>query len=320
MSEPCVASMPFDRSARQSGAALILALLTLSLVAGIASVVLTDYGAAVASISGRRDQAQARLLARGGVDWARNVLAADAKTSTWDHYNEIWATRVPATPVEEGEIGGELDDLSGRFDLNGLIRMGGTDADVPAAYTRLLMELGVSTSQAATLAASLIAWSSAKAVEDGRGNSATGRDAGIIATGRYSGASLVDVDELKQVEGYSPELLNRLRPFVVALPAAAPLNVNTASAEVLAAVIPALGIDQARIVVAQRQVVPFKDFADFSARLPRGIAIPDKVRFSVAGRYFLASVRARYGEATTRMQILLDRQKTWPEIVWQKLL
>jgi general secretion pathway protein K len=320
MSEPCVASMPFGRPASHCGAALVLALLALTLVAGIASFVVKDYGAAVSSFSGRQDQAQTRLLARAAVDWARNVLAADAKTSVLDHYSEIWATRVPPTPVEEGEIGGELDDLSGRFDLNGLTRTGGTDSAQVTAYGRLLVELGVPAPQAATVVASLISWSNANAAGAVGVNGTTARDGGIIANARLAGASLVDADELKQVEGYNEELINRLRPFVVALPVAAPLNVNTASPEVLAAVVPDLGIDQARILVAQRQVLPFKDLADFAARLPRGVVMPDKVRFSVAGRYFLASVRARYGQATTRMQVLLDRQKTWPEIVWQKLL
>lgn len=319
MLERFAGCLPFARiPARQSGAAIILALLTLVLVAGIASFVVKDYGAAIASISGRHDQAQARLLARGAVDWARNVLAEDARTSAVDHYNEIWATRVPATPVEEGEVGGELDDLSGHFDLNGLARGGVTDQDQVAAYTRLLAELGIPANKSAALAASLIAWTHTGTSVAAGGES--GRDAGIMTATRPPGAPLVDVDELKQVEGYSVNLVNRLRPFVVALPAAAPLNVNTASAEVLVAAVPGLAIDHARILVAQRQSVPFRDLADFAARLPRSAATPGKVRLSVAGRYFLASVRARYGQSTTRMQVLLDRQKTWPDIIWQKLL
>jgi general secretion pathway protein K len=315
MRERFAVCLPFARHpVRQSGAAIVLSLLTLALVAGIASFVVKDYGASMASISGRHDQAQARLLARGAVDWARNVLAEDARTSAIDHYNEIWATRVPATPVEEGEVGGELDDLSGRFDLNGLARAGVADQDQVAVYMRLLGEVGVPANLSVELATSLINWVNAGATV------AAGGDIGIMTAARAPGEPIVDVDELRQIKGYSVDLVDRLRSFVVALPVAAPLNVNTASAEVLVAVVPGLGIDQARILVAQRQTVPFKDLADFSARLPRSSAVPGKVRLSVAGRYFLASVRARYGQSTTRMQALLDRQKIWPEIVWQKLL
>jgi general secretion pathway protein K len=305
---------------RQRGAAIILAMLTLMLVAGISSFVIRNYGAAVASISGRHDQAQARLLARGAVDWARNVLSEDARTAgAVDHYNEIWATRVPPTPVEEGEVGGELDELSGHFDINGLVRAGAVDQDQAAVFGRLLTELGISPNQASGLTTALVAWIKSGAVAVGSADSGTA--GGIMAGEKATGALLVDIDELKQAPGFTAELVNRLQPFVVALPMSAPLNVNTASAEVLAAVVPGLQLDQARILVAQRQSAPFKDITnDFAARLPKGATMSEKVRLSVNGRYFLASVRARYGQATTRMQVLLDRQVRWPEIVWQKLL
>lgn len=320
MSAPCAAYMRSAKQIPQAGAALIMALLTMTLVAGVAAMVLKDYGMAVESVSGRRDQAQARLLARGAIDWARNVLAADAKTSSVDHYGELWATRVPATPVEEGEVGGELDDLSGRFDLNGVTRTRGADSEQVAALSRLLTEVGVPPSQAASLTESLVAWSAANAAQTVQTGEAKAGDAGIMGAGKALGASLVDLDELKQVSGYSADLVTLMRPHVEAFPAKTPLNVNTASAEVFAAVLPGLGIDQARIVVAQRQVIPFKDVEDFRSRLPHGVSTPDTARFSVKGRFFLASVRAKFGQSTTRMQALLDRQKVWPDIVWQKLL
>jgi general secretion pathway protein K len=308
-----------SRGSRQHGAAIILAMLTLMLVAGISSFVIRNYGAAVASITGRHDQAQARLLARGAVDWARNVLSEDARTSTTDHYNEIWATRVPPTPVEEGEVGGELDELSGRFDINGLVRAGTVDPDQVAVFGRLLTELGIPSNTAAAMTSSLAAWIKTGSVAAAGADS--GVAGGIMPPAKVTGALLVDVDELKQAPGFSAELVNRLQPFVVALPTTAPLNVNTASAEVLVAVIPGLGIDQARILVAQRQSAPFKDIQDdFPSRLPKGVTMSGKVSLSVKGRYFLASVRARYGQSTTRMQVLLDRQNRWSEIVWQKLL
>jgi general secretion pathway protein K len=312
--------MPSDNVSGQGGAALIMALLTMTLVAGVAAFVVKDYGAAVDSVSGRRDQAQARLLAKGAVDWARNVLAADAKTSSLDHYNETWATRVPATPVEEGEVGGELDDISGRFDLNGVARTRGSDPEQVRAYSRLLVELGIPQSQAAALTDSLVAWNSTSLAQVARAGAEKASETGIMTAGKAVGVSLVDIDELKQVDGYTIDLVSRIKPFVAALPAATPLNVNTAPAEVLAAVIPRLEIDQARILVAQRQVVPFKNVADFTSRLPTNVAAPDAARFAVGGRFFVASVRASFGQSTTRMQVLLDRRKTWPDIVWQKLL
>ena len=96
------------RAHAQRGAAVILALLTVALVAGLAAASVGDLGVAMDQVTGRHDQAQARQLARGAVDWARNVLAEDARSSSVDHLGEAWATKVPPTPVEEGEVSGEL--------------------------------------------------------------------------------------------------------------------------------------------------------------------------------------------------------------------
>ena len=96
---------------RQHGAAVILALLTVALVAGLAAASVGDLGVAMDQVTGRHDQAQARQLARGAVDWARNVLAEDARGSTVDHLGEAWAVQVPPTPVEEGDIAFDAPEL-----------------------------------------------------------------------------------------------------------------------------------------------------------------------------------------------------------------
>ena len=314
------ASSPCAEVRRQGGAALILAILTVALVAALAAAVVGDYGAAVASLSGRHDQAQARQLARGAIDWARNVLAEDKRTSQIDTTSEAWATRVPPTPVEEGEVAGELEDLSGRFDLNSLVQQGVAAPDQVAAYESLLAELGFDSSQAIGLAQSLVDWLD----NDDQTAGPLGAEAAWYALQtpprRPANAPLVDVDELTLVRGYDAGVLAALRPYVTALPQPAPLNVNTASAEVLAAMLPSLGLNNARIMAAQQQSAPFKDIADFQARLPQAGITVSNTRFAVVTRYFLASGRARFGEATTRMQVLLDRQDIYPLIVWQKIL
>jgi len=308
------------RMRRESGAAIILAVLTLALVAGLASMVLRDYGAAVASLTGRHDQVQARLLARGAVDWARNVLAEDARRTTIDHFGESWTIRIPPTPVEDGEVSGELEELSGRFDLNSLVRGGVADPVRSAIYQRLLSGLGVAPPEAASLAASLIDWIDADNIVTPPDGAESDWYARMAPPRAAANAPLTDVDELRLVRGYSVDLVNRLRPIVTALPVTAPLNVNTASAEVLAAIVPGLGLDGARLLTAKRLSVPFKNLADFIARLPRADLRPDTLPLSVTSRYFIASGRARYGVATTRMQVLLDRAQIWPDIIWQKIL
>ena len=54
---------------------------------------------------------------------------------------------------------------------------------------------------------------------------------------------MIQVEELYRVRGFDAATVAKLRPFVTALPARTPVNVNTAPREVLAAVLPELSRD-----------------------------------------------------------------------------
>jgi general secretion pathway protein K len=294
-------------------------MLTLALMAEIAALVVADYGSAMELLVGRQDQGQSRWLARGAVDWARNVLAEDARTSSSDHLGEMWATRIAPTPVEDGEVGGEIVDYSGYFNLNGLAENGVAVAEQVESYKRLLQLIGVPPQDAASLAAALVDWLDAN---NERENNGAESDWYAAQGKRYRVANgpLADIDELGLVRGYSEDLINRLRSVAAVLPESTPINANTAPPEVLSALVPNLTIDEARVMAARRRARPFADAAGFLAQLPRGAKPPPAGRFSVTSRYFLVGGRAKYGLAVTRMQVLLDRRSVWPEIVWQKIL
>ncbi|HTY04658.1 MAG TPA: type II secretion system minor pseudopilin GspK [Rhodocyclaceae bacterium] len=305
------------RTARQSGAAVLLAMLTLALMAGLAAFVVADYGAAADLLVGRQDQNQSRWLARAAVDWARNVLAEDKRTSKIDYLGEAWATHVAPTAVEDGEVSGEITDYSGLFDLNSLVSYGQINKTQVAAYVRLLSLLGLPSQQATSLAAALVDWL------DTDNNPLPGgaeSDWYVTQGKRYQVANglLVDVDELRLIRGYDDDLVERLRPFVAALPSSTFINVNTAPPEVLAAIVDNLSIDEARAIAVRRLVVPFQTTSDFTALLPARAFAPGQI--DVGSRYFLVGGRAKYGQAVTRMQVLLDRSSNWPVIVWQKIL
>ncbi|RTL57991.1 MAG: general secretion pathway protein GspK, partial [Rhodocyclaceae bacterium] len=60
--------------------------------------------------------------------------------------------------------------------------------------------------------------------------------------------------------------------------------------------------------------------ADFTSRLPKSAREVRGANLAVTSRYFLAVGSAKYGQALTRMEVLLDRKTVWPSIIWQKLL
>src|SRR5262249_6488571 len=130
---------------------------------------------------------------------------------------------------------------------------------------------------------------------------------------------LADVAELAMVRGFDASVYARLRPFVSALPRPTPVNVNTATPEVLAAITNGLNLDGARALVAQRGRAYFRDKADFGARLPQG-ATASMEDIAVASDYFMATMRAAIGDAEARGTALLARADgRWPGVVWRKL-
>lgn len=319
--------------ARQRGAAIILALLTVVLAAGIAAALVASLGRSIDSASGRQDQAQARILARGAVDWARNVLADDAKSTAVDHLREPWTVQVPPTPVDDGEISGEIQDWSGRFNLNNLAPAGKRDDIARQEFQRLLQALGVSSGQAAQLSLALQQWMAVRGGESGEGgeDSADGSDTGDDAQrganeaqgstqGNRRYGALADISELLLVPGFDAEMLARLRPYAAALPAPSSINLNTASSEVLMAITRDLSLDAARVLVAERERIWFRNLGDYQGRLPEGTTPSSPTRLDVRSRYFLATGRARHGKAMVRMEVLLDRKDTWPDILWHRIL
>jgi general secretion pathway protein K len=297
-------------------------MLTLALMAEIAALVVADYGSTMEMLVGRQDQAQTRWLARGAIDWARNVLSEDARTfKGLDHLGEIWATRVPPTAVEDGEVSGEIIDYSGFFNLNSIVSTSGiVDNGQLDVYRRLLVLLGFPQQEASMLAAALADWLDVNG-EPVVGGAEAGWYASSGKAYRPANAPLLDIDELKLIRGYSDDVVNRLRVAVVALPdGMAPINVNTAPPEVLAALVENLGIDNAKALAAKRLASPFTGTDMFKESLPANAGALPMNRISVASRYFLASGRAKYGQAVSRMQVLLDRNSNWSVIVWQKVL
>lgn len=301
-----------DRS-RQRGAAVILAMLAVALAAAIAAAVLDNLGHSLENAAGRHDQAQARLLARGAVDWARNVLADDRQRTGVDHLKEAWAIKVPPTPVGEGDVGGEIQDWSGRFNMNNLVSDGKPEPGAVAQFGRLLDAAGIANGSAPALAQSVADW-----MNDRTPSTVTAAGQDGDAAPPANGA-LANTVELRAIAGFDDGLLNRLQPYITAVPAPARVNVNTASPEVLAALVPGLDLNAARILAAERDRAWFRDLADFNARLSEPAQPPAARDVDVASRYFAVTGRARFGTAVVSMEVLLDRRDTWPAILWQRI-
>ena len=298
----------------QRGVAVVLAMGVVALAAIAAAAMLASQSTWSRHVELTSEHVQAQALVQAGVDWSRALLSDDRRLSSVDHLGEPWALRLPPVPVDNGELAGQIDDQQGAFNLNNLVRNRAVSPPHLMQFRRLLQILGLPDA----LAGSLVDWLDADNEPQPQGGAEDGYYQGLQPPYLAANRPLTDVAELALVRGFDEAVRARLRPFVTALPRFTAVNANTASPEVLAAVVEGLGLDGARAMVAQRERAYFRNWSDFFNQLPPGLIVPTE-NISVSSDYFLASVRVTIGGAQARGTALLARVAAgWPAVVWRK--
>lgn len=303
---------------RARGAALLLAMAIMALASMAATAMLVALGTWSREAGLVAAHEQAGQLVDAGGDWARAILYDDRRASGGiDHPGEPWALRLPPIPFENGEVAGRIEDQQGLFNLNNLVSDGQLDLTQYGRFQRLLAILGLP----AALAGALADWLDADGNAQPGGGAEDEYYAALAPAYLAANRPLTDRGELALVRGFDAAVRTRLAAFVTALPVHTTVNVNTAPAEVLAAVVDGLDLDAARTLVANRDTVFYRDNADFLNRLGKNASVPNQ-DIGVGSDYFLVTLRVAYGKTQARSQLLLARTsaKRWPVVVWQRRL
>ena len=300
--------------ARQHGVAIVLAMGVVALAALAAIAMMVAQSTWSRQVELTAGHAQAQLLTQAGLDWARAVLSDDRRSNSVDHLGEPWALRLPPMPVENGELSGYIEDQQGKFNLNNLVKSGKVNLAQLAHFQRLLSVLGLPTA----LAGALTDWIDADSEPQPQDGAEDAYYLSLQPPYLAANRPLIDVAELALVRGFDDNVRARLRPFVSALPVFTPVNMNTASPEVIAAVVDGLGLDGARALVEKRARAYFPDRTDLLNQLPRGVLVATE-DISFSSDYFIATTRVTIGGAQARGSALLARGIAgWPAIVWRK--
>lgn len=304
------------RPSPQHGAALLAALLTVALVTTLAAGALWQQWRLTEVESLTRERSQAQWLLTGALDWARVILREDARAASngenTDHLAEPWAVplqearlsdflaAMPGTDLSAASdslaervlLSGRIIDAQSRFNLANLIVDGKPEPQALRTLSRLFDALGLPTSELAALV--------------------QGLQAAQPATGRYAAPrQLMQLGWL----GVSPPTLLALAPHVTLLPGPTPLNVNTASAEVLAASVPGLALTQARQLVQERARRDWKSLDEFNRSAGSLVASSSH---SVASRYFEVWGQIRQREQRLLEQSLVQREGLEVTVLWRQ--
>jgi general secretion pathway protein K len=318
---------PFIRPARQRGVAVITALLLTALAITVVASLFWQQQVQVRSMENQRLRLQTQWAMRGMVDFARFWLRQDNPMLT--ALDGVWATPIEEARLDDyvdrekvdtekfdATVSGRALDAQARFNITNLVDATGTvNPKQVLAYQRLLSNMKLDSGLAqATADAVLRAKPKPRTADSG----ADGKTpAAKPATGGSSEpVAFTQVEDLLAVPGYTPQMIEQLRDVVIILPELTPINVNTAPAEVLAAVT-MMSLSEASALTLSNPRKKFVDFANFKNNINGNVI--EGVELDVKSRYFLTVIRVRLDRAALDAVALVNR-KTDPQrttsLVW----
>jgi len=304
---------------RQNGVAIVTALLLAALAITLVMSLFGQQNVQVRSIENQRFQLQKQWVIRGALDWARLILREDAKVNQVDYIGEPWSVPLEDTRLDqyvddgrssqdasEATLSGYIIDAQSRLNLTNLAVNGVIVPTEVQAFGRLLTSLRMDVSLA-TLTAKMVAASqvtvavAAANVTDGNSGTEQGQGEATLLT-------MTQVDDLLSIPGFTPASLTQLSDKVVFLPIATPINVNTASAEVISAKIAGISLSDAQQLVTSRDSAYFRSLTDFQARWTNTqVAVPDATVVSTQTNYFIAHGKVRLNRSALDVDALIER-------------
>lgn len=285
----------------------------IAIVATLATFLAVGQQVWLRQVQNLSDLSQADGIGRGAIGLAGILLMHDAKETKIDDLTELWNKPLPPLPVEGGFVTIRLMDAQGRFNLNNLVTGDTPNPPEIAVFQRLLANLDLDVN----LSEAVVDWLDANSSVQPGG----AEDLDYInqpTPYRAANTALESVDELKNIKGFTADIVDKLRPFVIALPGnRTAINVNTAEPEVLAA-LTGMPASTMKAVVETRDTTPFTDVKQFDdqVRSPQ----PISAGHGVVTNFFIATVETSVGRIVRRTEALLQRDTVGkpPTVRWQQ--
>lgn len=300
------------RPSAQQGAALLTAMIIVTLVAALAAAMTWRQTRAVQVEAAERARVQSAWMLQGALDWARLILREDAFANqsnggkhNWDHLGEPWAVPLAearlstflaaqdsaaqgdASDGPEAFLSGRIDDAQARYNLRNLMNDSATDHTEQLTLERLCASARMPAGTADQILREV-------------------RAALANPPGDNAPLPPFNVAQLSWF-GLPPDVIAKLEPLVTLLPVTTQLNLNTASSAVIAAV---LDVDPnaADILVRSRASAPLASPQAAQLFLPVNTNLGNRV--SVNSSYFYVTGRLRLDEHVLQQRSLLQRNGT----------
>ncbi|SLJ85019.1 type II secretion system minor pseudopilin GspK [Psychrobacter sp. DAB_AL43B] len=292
---PSMPVMPMKADS-QRGVALLTILLLVVSITVVAGAMLASQKIAIRRSGLLFDQNQLLQDINAGQQLAVTMIRADAKLNDTDSEQDIWAQPIPLYTLGLHSIGIEMRDEASRFNINNLYHNGAVDAVALEVFQRLLTQLNL----APDIAIAVLDYQDADSevyLDGGDESTVYAQQSNNSADKNLPNQSLVNIDQLQNVKGVNAEVLAALRPYITVVPYYLPININTTSPVLLAALIDGATSQQMQTVVDLRAKQVFESIDDIW-QLPMLSALDEKQRkaltplLAVDSQAFMALITA----------------------------
>ena len=314
---PSMPVMPMKADS-QRGVALLTILLLVVSITVVAGAMLASQKIAIRRSGLLFDQNQLLQDIDAGQQLAVTMIRADAKLNDTDSEQDIWAQPMPPYTLGIHSIGIEMRDEASRFNINNLYHNGAVDAVALEVFQRLLTQLNL----APDIAIAVLDYQDADSevyLDSGDESTVYAQQSNNSADKNLPNQALVNIDQLQNVKGVNAEVLAALRPYVTVVPYYLPININTASPVLLAALIDGATSQQMQTVVDLRAKQVFESIDDIW-QLPMLSALDEKQRkallplLAIDSQAFTALITAtdsaNIGEARQRYATIVISKTT----------
>ncbi|MFN5179545.1 type II secretion system minor pseudopilin GspK [Limnohabitans sp.] len=297
----------------QRGAALLMAMLLVTLVATLSAASLWLQWRQVEVETADRQRSQLSWLITGAMDWSRLILREDAlsvQSGGTDHLGEPWALPVQESrlstflsqdqQLREGDpqvfLSGRITDAQSRLNLLSLSEGSQVVPEVLAQWVRLFALLQLPRAELEQLVRQ---WPLA------------------LTEGAQGPLRPQRVEQLVWL-GLSEASVARLQPFVTVLPEPTPVNLNTAPLQVLLASLPALDSATAQRFVQRREQRHFATLEEARQALGLAAAQLSERRHALRTQYFEVTGQLRIDQQRQTERALVRRSGPQVSVVWRE--
>ena len=277
------------------GIAIISVLVVVALISASVSIMYQRFNIDLKQTQYTLSQAQSLNHLFSMEAWAKTILLDDNEVS--DNLNELWATSIAPIKIPGGSVFGRLVDLQSKLNLNNIIDL---ESDIYTPQYRSFF------------------YDCMNRINTQLQQQAMGDTLFAYISQKYPNPKSFDqISEIKNIQSINTNDYLKIKPFITALQDLTPINVNTASLEVLSCIHPQLSSSLAKKIIKKREQQAFSSIDDFWSYLnllfphmtPEEIKenMPSKY-INTSSNYFLLKTEIIIGENKLIGSTILHRK------------